>query len=96
MLTNDPENIQETIQSLCPHLQPLLAAELDAGNEIVEVWRGWPHEQSIFLSLDQPFLARPDVLPTGVEHRDVNDPHHWKAEYHCPAHQHVLVCRFSH
>lgn len=83
------------LQQLCPELRQMLDAELAAGNEIVETHSGWPRQSSIFVSLKRPFSVPWPNLPPGIVHRDVNDPHWWKAEYVHELTGHILVCRFG-
>jgi hypothetical protein len=88
------ETTTEQLKQLCEDLQPLLKAELEAGNRVVETSGGWPQERSIGVFLEKHFLAPVASLPPGVEFVAVNDPHWWKAEYSCEAHSHFLACKF--
>jgi hypothetical protein len=84
----------ELTARLCPELRALLDAELAAGNKVAECGIGVNGSTAPLVLLASPFRARPDALPVGVEYREVNDPHWWKAEYfHTPT-KHCLACRF--
>ena len=81
---------QDHINKIDPDLKKILDLELDLGNKIVETSQGWPKPDSIFVSLEKPFLKKhsnPCVTFTNV-----NDPHYWKWEY--SKDNHLLVCRF--
>jgi hypothetical protein len=83
---------QQHIYELCNELRPLLEAELAAGNSIVETWVGWPHKDSLYLMLADPFKVRPETLPQGVRFVAVDDPHYWKSELVCDRTHHDLAC----
>jgi hypothetical protein len=85
---------EEHLTELCDQLRVLLDAELAAGNAIVETFKGWPLDGSIFVMLGSPFRCRPASLPEGVTFREINDPHWWKASYQHEPSQHCLACRF--
>ena len=74
-----------------PALRAMLDAELAAGNVVREVGREFPERGSILVQLRHPFKARPAVLPPGVEHAAVNDPHWWMDEYRAGNPPHLLV-----
>lgn len=88
------EVTEEQLSQLCDELQPLLKAEMEAGNRVVETSQGWPQETSIGVFLEKHFLVAVSELPPGVEFVDVNDPHWWKWEYTCKRHVHFLACKF--
>jgi len=80
---------------LCPELQPLLAAELAAGNRVADCGPSPRQPLGVLVLLAGNFKARPSPLPPGVEYVEINDPHWWKAEYvHQPS-GHVLAARFD-
>jgi hypothetical protein len=85
----NPQDIEE----LCSELKKLLDAELSAGNEIVETWRGWPKPESIGVMLSHPFKEKHEVIPS-VVFREIDDRHWWKAEYYFEPRNHILACRF--
>ncbi len=94
---NMSQPFPEDIDALTPKLRPLLDAELDAGNVVVETWRGWPSATTVAVALRHPFRCNSrDSLPDAVVYRDVDDPHYWKAEYVHEDSGHMLVCRFGH
>lgn len=90
MLTPDDE---ENVKALCPVLKKVLNDEIAAGNEVVETSRGWPGKLCVWLS--EPFRRKVSPLPDGVELRDINDPHYWKAEYHHAETDQLLACKFG-
>jgi hypothetical protein len=78
---------------ICAALRPLLAAELAAGNRVVECGPSLYGHGAVLVLLAEPFRAAQADLPAGIVHRDVNDPHWWKAEYFHPETKHCLACR---
>lgn len=74
-----------------PALRAMLDAELAAGNLVREVGREFPARGSILVQLREPFKSRPPVLPPGVEHVAVNDPHWWMDEFRAGDPVHLLV-----
>jgi len=79
------------LAALHPSLQPILRAELAAGNELAEMSTGWPDADSVFVRLRHAFRTRPAPLPAGVEYHEPNDPHWWKADYSSTSPRHVLA-----
>ena len=73
---------------LCPDLRKILDVELSDGNQIVESSRGWPKDASVFIRLQRPVTGDP---PPGIDRRDVNDSHYWKAELYHHQSGHVLA-----
>ena len=92
IVTQVPEQAASPL--LCPELRELLQAELAAGNAVVEYRTGLYAADAVLVLLAKAFRARPTKLPTGVEYREVNDPHWWKAEYYRSATKHCIACRF--
>lgn len=79
---------------LCSELRLLADAEVAAGNAIVDAGPS-PHASDAPLILFAgPFRVRPSALPAGVDYREINDPHWWKAEYVHPASGGCVACRF--
>lgn len=78
---------------MCPELRGLLAAELAAGNTVVEARTGMYGASAVLVLLSGPFRSRPARLPAGVEYRELNDPHWWKADYFHAATRDCLACR---
>jgi hypothetical protein len=79
------------IDALCLELRGILAAELAAGNTVVETWEGWGH----VIMLGHPFRCAHSTEGTRVAYRDVDDPHHWKAEYFVADLKQAVACRFA-
>lgn len=73
---------------LPPSLQNLLQMELDAGNAVREVSKGWPKENSIFIKFAR---AVNSDTPDWLEHREINSPHWWKAEIYDPRTGHLFA-----
>lgn len=69
------------LANLHPALKAILAAELAAGNEVMETGAGWPDADSVSVRLSHPFRTKPSPLPEGVVYTEPNDPHWWKADY---------------
>ncbi len=73
---------------LCPSMHDVIESELKNGNAILESSKGWPNEKSIFVRLARPVTAD---TPTGMDRRDVNDPHYWRAEIYDHQSGHVIA-----
>ena len=82
---------QKQMDALCPDLQPLLAAELKVGNQIL-----YAHQddatQAITIMLRGPFRIRKGLLPKSVVYSHERVPQ-WKADYRCQTHRHMLACQ---
>ncbi|MBL9198957.1 MAG: hypothetical protein JNL39_00565 [Opitutaceae bacterium] len=83
----------DILRRLSPELRELLDAELAVGNAIADAGPGLRGKDSVLVLLAQPFRATPAALPPGVQHRVLNDPHWWQAEYVHAASGHCLACR---
>ena len=81
------------INALQPDLKEILESELRLGNRISEISTGWWSQESVLIILVQPF-KKIYVLTENIEFLNVDDPHYWKAEYHCKSLLQVLACRF--
>ena len=84
------QEIVECMNELRPELQAILDLELQAGNLVFQVSRGWPDPGSIFITLSLPF-HRTYELKDPVQYCEPNDPHYWKADYSCGKPIHVLA-----
>lgn len=81
---------QPHLDALCEHLQPLLRAELAAGNTVrYTQLRG----DEITVMLAVPFKAH-HATNDLLRYEEVNDPHWWKSNFRCLAHGHLLACQF--
>ncbi|MBL7804794.1 MAG: hypothetical protein JNL02_13720 [Saprospiraceae bacterium] len=67
--------------------------EMNRGNRIVEIARGWPETRTILVFLGQPF--KDEYPAASLEYHEIDDPHYWKSEYFDPATGHVLACKFG-
>jgi hypothetical protein len=85
---------QERVDELCRELRPFLDAELAAGNHIVETWKGWPHNDSLYIMLANPFRVQYGNMPEKIQMRAFDDPHYWKSELICKGTHHAIACRF--
>ena len=94
MIIVSPVSEQTANPRLCPELRELLNAELAAGNSVVEYRTGLYAADAVLVRLAKAFRAPPKNMPAGVEYREVNDPHWWKAEYFRPATKHCIACGF--
>jgi len=72
----------------------ILESEIKSGNRIVETHRGWPNSESIFISMEKPFITKISNLSPEIIYREINDPYYWKAEYYHEKSTDILVCRF--
>ncbi len=81
--------------TLCAHLQPLLDAELAAGNVVHSTDPAPGSLTGRLVLLRHPFRRAPDPCPALLRFRSVNDPHWWLAEYGCPVHADLLACAFD-
>ena len=82
------------MRTLCEDLSPILEAELQLGNYVVDQGVAWGQPDGIMVLLGKPFQFGADKLPACVTLTEVNDPHYWKSEYRCLTHHDVLACRF--
>jgi hypothetical protein len=79
---------------LCPELRAIVDAELAVGNEICESTVGWQTDGAVWVKLRYPFRTQPADLAPGVVLEEINDPHHWKAEYRHTPSRHSVACGF--
>ena len=87
------------IESLSDGLKTILFAELAAGNEIREIYKGSfasiSDDEGVIVFLSQEFKTeiRKDI--DDIVYFEVNDRHYWKAEYRDRVHNQALVCGFN-
>lgn len=79
---------------LCVHLQPMLEAELAAGNEVKDRGPAPSGQGGRMVLLRHPFKITPAVTPV-LRFQMVNDPHWWLAEFTCTEHHDMLACGFA-
>jgi len=84
---------QEHIDNFSERLKSILNTEIGLGNEINETGDGWPCKGGISIFMKRPFIQRYHLFP-GIEYRELNDPHYWKAEYFDKSANHLLACPF--
>ncbi len=94
-MARDHEIKQEHIDSLCKPLAELLAAELQAGNNILETWQDWPEKNTMIVMLEFPFLALPESLPDNIAINEIDDERYWLAEYEAVKERQFLACQFE-
>ena len=75
-----------------PELNDMLTAELAAGNTVAEDGPGFGGAVRMVL-LAGPFRTPRPARDSGLEFREVNDPHYWLAEIEDPATRELLACR---
>jgi hypothetical protein len=76
-------------------LQRFLAAELSAGNRIVEGGSlQWGNLKRLII-LATPFLSRGKEDEVPLVFREINDPHYWKAEVEDPNTGEMVACKFG-
>jgi len=73
---------------LCPAMNDLIDSEIERGNAILETSKGWPNENSVFVRLASPVTTK---TPTGMDRRDVNDPHYLQAEIYDHRSGHIIA-----
>ena len=74
-------------------LRNILKQELEAGNQIAKIYEGdYPREGSVMVFLVWPFKTPIPQTLNGIEYRDINDPHYWKAEYADESNNLYLCC----
>ena len=84
------------LNEICPELKTILDEEIRSGNEIVEISKGFPPPDGIFVMIGKPFKMAETNLPPAVSLVHINDPHWWKSEYSCKYHRNGLIaCRFD-
>ncbi|WMI66591.1 hypothetical protein RBH94_05370 [Aestuariibaculum sp. YM273] len=77
---------------ITPSIAEILNAELNLGNSIVEINKGWPEKDSVLIILEKPFHKNykiPDLIFLSI-----NDPHYWKEEYTHKIAKQSIACRF--
>lgn len=86
------EVFQSHLEELCEELQPLLEGEIDAGNEVVETWKGdWPIENCIYVLFAKPLQTVPEDLPEGLRLSHMGEIYYWGDEIVCDRVNHVLA-----
>ena len=84
---------QEHIDGFSERLKSILDNEISLGNEINETAKDWPYANGITIFLRQPFSQYYHLF-TGIEYKEVNDPHYWKSQYFDSITNDLLVCKF--
>jgi hypothetical protein len=79
---------------LCPELQPLLDAELAAGNRIGSTGPTPGEPEGTLVLLAGPLRTGDLPLSPAVARIPVNDPHWWKEELRCTLHRHAIASPF--
>ena len=91
----DNDVYEEHIEELCEELQPFLEAELDAGNTVIETWKGnWPIENCLYILLKKPFQDTDESLPEGVRVSKIGKLYYWENEILCDRTNHVLASQY--
>ena len=80
------------IQILTQPLKEILYAEINYGNKVMETAGGWPKANSIIIFLEKPFHRIYDA--SGIEFKEINDPHYWKEQYYDRSSDQILACGF--
>ena len=90
-----PERIDpHALVALCAPLRRILDAELGIGNRVTDADVGRFTKDGVFVLLEKPFLALPQVDPS-ITRVEINDPQWWKTELRHAGSGHVLACRFG-
>lgn len=69
----------ELVDRIYDRLKEILFNELEQGNKISGMDKGFPSENSIIVQLSEPFSKKYEI--EGVEFKELNDPHYWMLEY---------------
>lgn len=81
------------IAQLHPALKLILEAELNAGNEILEISDGGTNSEGVlFIKLRHRFRVPPGPLSSGIVYSEPNDPHWWFADYSAANPRQNLAC----
>ena len=76
---------------LHPALQRIVAAEVAAGNRVVDVGIDWPDPSSVHVTLHRHFTGRHADKEAAFSLCD--DPHYWHADYSTAEKpRHLLIC----
>ncbi|QFZ84275.1 hypothetical protein GFK26_16670 [Variovorax paradoxus] len=76
---------------LHPALQRIVAAEVAAGNRVVDVGIDWPDVGSVHVTLHTRFTGRHAGKEAAFSL--CNDPHYWHADYSTAEKpRHLLIC----
>lgn len=76
---------------LHPALQRIVAAEVAAGNRVVDVGIDWPDVGSVHVTLHRHFTGRHAGKEAAFSL--CNDPHYWHADYSAAEKpRHLLIC----
>ena len=90
---------QNVVERFVGTLKTILELELKAGNTIVETYEskdsGFPMPNATMIFLEKSFKTSIQKNLKGIEFRDVNDPHYWKAEYFDKENVQFLCCGFD-
>lgn len=76
-------------------MKQILNAELAAGNEVRETFKGGFSKASpdhIFVFLKYPFMDRYDI--PGIIFREIEDRHYWRAEYDDDENNQTIACNY--
>lgn len=87
---------EEIINEFTGELKNILNLELEAKNKVSETYKGdWPYPHCKMVFLEYCFLTPIRRNIDGIEFRNINDPHYWKAEYYDSNSNQFLCCGFS-
>lgn len=76
---------------LHPALRSIVAAEVAAGNRVIDAGADWPDAGSVHVTLRDPFDGRHANAQAIFSLCD--DPHYWHADYStAEAPRHLLIC----
>ncbi|KQX86884.1 hypothetical protein [Variovorax sp. Root473] len=90
-LTERREALTRLNTLLHPALQRIVAAEVAAGNRVVDVGIDWPDAGSVHVTLHRHFTGRHAGKEAAFSLCD--DPHYWHADYStADKPRHLLIC----
>ncbi|WP_299123197.1 hypothetical protein [uncultured Tenacibaculum sp.] len=91
--TNQTPSMETILKyEISPSIVTLLKAEIKTGNEVAEISKGWPKQNSVLIIMKKPFIKKYTI--NGLKYRHVNAPHYWKEEYSNETSMQTIACRF--
>lgn len=90
------ETYKDKIDRFTGKLKEILIYEMSLGNKISDAYIGnWPYFGNIVIMLEKPFSPPIFKNIDGIEFKNINDPHYWKAEYYDSKNNLLLCCNFG-
>ena len=83
------------LDKLEPEFKLILENEIRLNNEILDISKGWPNKDSIFVKFEFQFATDYLYLSKNLILKDTNDPHYWKKAYFNESKSNILACGFK-